>query len=165
MTKPIVIYGDNRLRQISKEIEKNSDVKDLVKDLWDTLNFHDTGVGLAAPQIGINLRVFIVDDKMGLHKTFINPTITTSGNEVLVGEGCLSIPELSGTISRPQTVEITYYDENWAYHSETYSGFASRIIQHEYDHLEGMMWVDRIPLVNQISTLQKLIQIRNGAIV
>jgi peptide deformylase len=131
---------------VSSHIEEKSDVTSIVQDLWDTLKDNKNGVGLAAPQIGINKRAFVVNDGHSLKKTFINPIITERfGDVVDEAEGCLSIPGLAGRVARLENIIIEYFDENWMKSTTTYSGMQARIIQHEYDHLEGVLWVDHLP--------------------
>ena len=116
-------------------------------DLWETM-YEADGVGLAAPQVGRNIRVFVVDASVnadedprlaGFRKTFINARIyERSGEEVLYDEGCLSLPRLNEDVSRPERIRIRYVDEHFVEHDEEYDGFAARVIQHEYDHLEAV---------------------------
>lgn len=150
MILPIIKYGNPILRQKSKEITPdypNLDI--LIKNMFETLNMVG-GVGLAAPQIGLNIRLFIVD-YMLMKRVFINPTIhKESGEYVEEIEGCLSIPKLSAPVRRHDGINISFYDKDFMFHKKRYTGYKSRIIQHEYDHLEGIMYVDRVNNQNYI---------------
>jgi peptide deformylase len=161
MIKPIVLYGDKVLRQKATRVLKGSSVKSLVEDLLVTM-YNANGAGLAAPQIGLSKRIFIIDLKDQEWKgVFINPVIKKKyGDMETITEGCLSLPEISGPIVRPDEIEITYFDENWKLHTGWYKGIRSRVIQHEYDHLEGKLWIDRIDppvgmhIVNHLIAIQ-----------
>ncbi|MGL4631820.1 MAG: peptide deformylase [Leadbetterella sp.] len=179
MKVPIVAYGSQILRKVCEDIKKDQmDVKKLSQDMFDTM-YGASGVGLAAPQIGLNLRIFIVDGEplnnssddekevddslVGFKKTFINPRIIEeSGEKWGFEEGCLSIPGVRGLVMRHSTLKITYFDIDWQEHTEVYSGLAARIIQHEYDHLEGVLFTDHLaPLKKQVIK-KKLTQIQKG---
>jgi len=130
------------------------------------------GVGLAAPQVGLINRIFVVDlstlaeDEPSLadfKKAFINPhIIEKSGDKVLMDEGCLSIPGLREDVLRYNTIRITYFDENWVEHDEVYSGFPARVLQHEYDHLDGIMFVDYCSPLKKRLLKGKLMDISKG---
>ena len=154
MIYPIVIYGASELKALSAPIEKGSiDVKTLSEDLFATM-YQAGGVGLAAPQIGMNIRMFVVDASpwaeeepalADFKKTFINAEIYEYGDEEdYLSEGSLSLPGLYEDVKRPTSIRIRYVDENWEEHDEFYDGFAARVIQHEYDHLEGKVFTDRV---------------------
>lgn len=155
MLYPIYVYGTSVLRKKAREISKDHEgLQQLIEDMFETM-YHAEGVGLAAPQIGESLRLFIVDASAAdeddeefaadFKKVFINPEIVEeTGDEWIFNEGCLSIPQIREDVERKPTVRIQYYDENWEYHDETYDGIKARIIQHEYDHLEGVLFVDKI---------------------
>lgn len=158
MVYPIYVYGSTVLRKKTSEIpESYPGLKQLIQDMFETMKVSD-GVGLAAPQIGLPLRLFVVDGtdvKQDKDKTkedlstfkiaFINPKITRQwGDPCTYNEGCLSVPTLREEVVRPSNVRIEYYDENFNLHTEEFDGLKSRIIQHEYDHLEGIIFVDRI---------------------
>lgn len=157
MLKPIIIYNSNILRNYSEQIKNKEEAKNIIIDLWDTL-YNAEGAGLAAPQIGINKRIFVIDI-LGkkFKKTFINPIITKKYGEInSIDEGCLSIPGLNSHINRQSIIDIEYYDELWEFHKETYDGLYARVIQHEYDHLEGILWIDHIDVKNGIELISKL---------
>ena len=172
MFLPIYIYGSPVLRNESVDITKDyPDLDRFLADLWETM-YEADGVGLAAPQVGRNIRVFVVDASVnadedprlaGFRKTFINARIyERSGEEVLYGEGCLSLPRLNEDVSRPERIRIRYVDEHFVEHDEEYDGFAARVIQHEYDHLDGKLFVDRYRL--RLITTQRLSPLRKTLI-
>ncbi|QRR02604.1 peptide deformylase [Dyadobacter sandarakinus] len=180
MIYPIVAFGDPILRKPTRFIEKDEmDLKKLSDDMFETMH-GASGVGLAAPQIGLNIRIFVVDatpfsrkddeddDEPDLsladfRKTFINPEILEEvGEEWAFEEGCLSIPGIRGDVYRPETVRIRYRDIEWNEHEEEYSGMAARIIQHEYDHLLGKLFVDYLPTLKKQFIKKKLSDISKG---
>ncbi|KQS32774.1 peptide deformylase [Dyadobacter sp. Leaf189] len=179
MIYPIVAYGDPILRKPTRFIEKDEmDLKKLSEDMFETMHSAN-GVGLAAPQIGLNVRVFVVDatpfaekededDEPDLSladfkKTFINPEILEeTGKEWAFEEGCLSIPGIRGDVYRPETVRIRYRDIEWNEYEEVYSGMAARVIQHEYDHLLGKLFVDYLPTLKRQFIKKKLTDISKG---
>jgi peptide deformylase len=152
MIYPITVYGDPVLRKITADVDQNyTEIKNLVDDMFETMH-NAEGVGLAAPQIGLTQRIFVVDlaplaeDEPSLKdfkKAFINARIIEkTGDKVLMDEGCLSIPGLREDVLRFSTIRIKYFDENWTPFDEVYSGFTARVLQHEYDHLDGILFVD-----------------------
>jgi peptide deformylase len=154
MTYPIVVYGHPVLKKISEDISKDyPELNKFIDDLFDTM-YHSEGVGLAAPQVGKSIRIFVIDgtpvsedepELADFKKVFINAHITEKcGETVPMTEGCLSIPNLREEVNRESHIRITYYDENWEYHDEVYDGYKARIIQHEYDHLDGILFTDRV---------------------
>jgi peptide deformylase len=154
MIYPIVIYGHPILRKVAAEITKDyPELDKLIEDLFETMYYSD-GLGLAAPQIGKSIRIFVIDGKPAadddptladFKKAFINAHITErSGDLMPMNEGCLSIPNLREEVNRESHVRITYYDENWEFHDEVYEGYKARIIQHEYDHLDGILFTDKL---------------------
>ncbi|MGD1840215.1 MAG: peptide deformylase [Thermonemataceae bacterium] len=166
MIYAIVAYGDPVLKKKAQEVAQGTDIKTLVEDMFETM-YNALGVGLAAPQIGKSLRVFVVDGEKydeedeslkGFKKAFINPTIIEEiDDKWSVEEGCLSIPGNREQITRHQTLTIHYFDEEWEEHTETFSGMAARIIQHEYDHIEGTLFTDYLsPLKKRL--LKKRLQ-------
>ncbi|NMM46760.1 peptide deformylase [Marinigracilibium pacificum] len=171
MIYPIVAYGHPILKQKAVDIEKGTDVKQLVEDMYETM-YAASGVGLAGPQIGKGLRIFVVDgDPMedettdGFKKVFINPQIIEEeGDEWAFEEGCLSIPGIREEVFRPEYVKIKYFDENWKEHTETYEGLAARIIQHEYDHIEGVLFTDYLSGLKKRLIKGKLNNISKGKV-
>jgi peptide deformylase len=151
MAYSIVAYGDPVLRIETKEIKKDGsiDAKQLSEEMFETMR-NASGIGLAAPQIGKSVRLFIVDTSPiedekypDFKKTFINPEILEeSGEEWDFEEGCLSIPGIREDISRYEKLTIRYFDEDWKEHIDAFDGIAARIILHEYDHLEGILFTD-----------------------
>lgn len=172
MIYPIVMYGDPVLRQRAKNVEPGTDMTQLVQDMYETLEAAN-GIGLAAPQIGKSLRVFIVDgtgleDEPGMEtfrKVFVNPEmIEELGGLWEFEEGCLSIPNIRERIARKEQLRIRYYDENWNAFEETYDGMKARIIQHEYDHIEGKMFVDYLTPLKKRLLKGKLSDISKGKV-
>lgn len=179
MILPIVAYGDPVLRKACKEITEaypNLDV--LLENMYETM-YNASGVGLAAPQIGLPIRIFVVDaspfadeDEMdaqevaeleGCKKTFINATILKEeGDEWGFNEGCLSIPDVREDVFRQPEITIEYYDENFKKHTEKYSGIIARIIQHEYDHIEGILFTDKLSSLKKRLIKSKLTSISKG---
>lgn len=152
MIYPIVAYGSPVLKTRAGEIEKGSvDVAELSQDMFETM-YHAQGVGLAAPQIGLGIRIFVVDSapmdeevEAPFKKVFINPVkLNEQGKEWGFEEGCLSIPGIREEIVRNDEIRLKYFDENWVEHDETFNGIKARIIQHEYDHLEGILFTDKL---------------------
>jgi peptide deformylase len=154
MIYPIVVYGSPILRQVAREINRDHpNLQTLISDMFDTM-YKSDGMGLAAPQIGKSVRLFVVDATsladedpalQDFKKAFINPKLELIGEETLVmNEGCLSLPKLREDVDRHNKVRISYFDENWNYFEEEFEGLKARVIQHEYDHLDGIMFIDRI---------------------
>ncbi len=172
MVYPIVIYGHPVLRKVAEEIDRDfPDLDQFLTDMFETL-YHSDGIGLAAPQVGKSIRIFVIDGKpaaedepflANFKKAFINPHITEKNGElVLMTEGCLSIPALREEVNRESHIRITYYDENWNFHDEEYSGYAARVIQHEYDHLDGIMYTDKVSPLRKRLLKSKLNAISKG---
>ena len=155
MILPVYVYGMPILRKTAVEIDENYEGLDqLIEDMFETMKASD-GVGLAAPQIGKSIRLFLInaqemeiDDEPDLKdfkRIFINPYITEEwGEKWDFQEGCLSIPLIREDVSRHSKLKIEYYDENWEFQEEEFEGVRARIIQHEYDHLDGKLFVDKI---------------------
>lgn len=172
MIYPIVMYGDPVLRQRAKDIKLETDIKQLVDDMYETLHGAN-GIGLAAPQIGKSVRLFIVDGTSleedpameNFKKVFVNPVLIEElGNPWEFEEGCLSIPNIREKISRKGQLKIKYYDENWNAFEEEYDGMKARIIQHEYDHIEGKMFVDYLTPLKKRLLKGKLSDISKGKV-
>ena len=172
MIYPIVMYGDPVLRQRAKDIKVGSDIQQLVDDMFETMH-GASGIGLAAPQIGKDIRLFVVDgtildeepEMADFKKTFINAKIIEeTGAPWEFEEGCLSIPNIREKISRKAKLKIVYYDENWNKHEEQYDGMKARIIQHEYDHIEGKMFVDYLTPLKKRLLKGKLADISKGKV-
>ncbi len=172
MILPIVAYGDPVLKKRAKEIDKTyPDLKKLIEDMYETM-YNSSGVGLAAPQIGLSIRLFVIDgapfeevEVMDFKKVFINPVIKEeSGNPWKFNEGCLSIPGIREDVQRPPVIDIEYFDENWVKQKETISGLAARIVQHEYDHIEGVLFTDRISPFRKRLLKNRLVDISEGIV-
>ena len=174
MIYPITVYGDPVLRKITTDIDTNFEGLDkLVGDMFETMH-NAEGVGLAAPQIGLAIRIFVVDlSPLGedepllkdFKRAFINPQIIDrDGDKVLMEEGCLSIPGLREEVWRYDTIRMKYLDTELKEHDEQFSGFASRVIQHEYDHLEGVMFVDYCSPLKKRIIKGKLSDITKGQV-
>ena len=160
MILPIVGFGDPILKKKAQIIEKNyPDLKGLISDMFETM-YNASGVGLAAPQIGKSIRLFIIDTSAfdnkdfeetsgfktaTLKKVFINPEIINeSGEAKPFEEGCLSIPNVREIINRKSKIKLSYFDENFVNHQESFNGIIARVIQHEYDHIEGVLFIDKV---------------------
>ena len=174
MKYPITVYGDPLLRKRAKQIEKDFEgLQEVIENMWETMYYSD-GVGLAAPQVGKSIRLFLVDASAGAEeepeledfkKVFINPEIIeTSGEEWEMNEGCLSLPEIREDVKRPDVVRLKYLDENFEAHEEEFSGFAGRVIQHEYDHLEGRLFIDYLSPLKKRLLKSKLRNISQGKV-
>lgn len=172
MVYPIVIYGSPMLRRVAKEIDREyPGLTELIENMFETMLVSD-GVGLAAPQIGKSIRLFIMDttpmaeddpELDGFRRVFINPKIVEeTGDFWAYSEGCLSLPLLREEVSRHASVRIQYYDEQFEFHDETYEGIKARVIQHEYDHLDGILFVDRIAPLKKKLIKGKLNDIARG---
>ena len=172
MIYPIVVYGHPILRKVAAEIYKDyPDLSQLIADLFETM-YYSEGLGLAAPQIGKSIRIFVIDGKPAAEddpsladfkRAFINPHITERSGETLpMTEGCLSIPNLREEVMREAHVKINYYDENWQFHDEVFEGYKARIIQHEYDHLDGILFTDKISPLRRRLLKGKLTAISKG---
>lgn len=172
MIYPIVMYGDPVLRQKAKDIDKGTDLKQLIEDMFETMNAA-SGIGLAAPQIGKPIRLFIVDgraldeeDEMeDFKKVFINPVVLEEqGDPWEFEEGCLSIPNIREKVKRKEEITIRYYDEDWNLQEEEYDGMKARIIQHEYDHIEGKLFLDYLTPLKRKLLKGKLTDISKGKV-
>ena len=181
MVLPIIAYGDPVLRKVGLEIDKNyPELDTLISNMKDTMK-NARGVGLAAPQIGKAIRLFLVDtapfaedDELdekertflkGYKKVFINAKIIKEeGAKWSFSEGCLSIPNINEYVSREETVTIEYLDENFKKHTETVGGLAARVIQHEYDHIEGVLFTDKLSSLKKRLLKKKLENISKGKV-
>ena len=175
MILPIVAYGSNVLRSQCKEIDSSySNLDQLIENMFETM-YAASGVGLAAPQINKSIRLFIVDtspfkddespDHEVCKKIFINPKITSlTGESWSFSEGCLSIPEVREDVKRLSEITIEYFDKDFNKHTETYDGLNARVILHEYDHIEGILFVDKISPLRKRMIKGKLKDISNGTL-
>ena len=180
MIYSILSYGNPLLKKSTKDIdEKYNDLDTIIDNMWKTM-YNAKGVGLAAPQIGLSISLFVVDgtpfvedeninefDKTqlkNLKKVIINPILNEFGENWIFNEGCLSIPNIREDISRKNSVNIKYYDQKFNFHEEVYSGLAARIIQHEYDHLKGILFIDKLSQLKRQMIKGRLNKISKGKI-
>lgn len=181
MILPIVGYGDPVLRKKGEEISKDyPELDSLIENMYETME-NAYGVGLAAPQIGLPIRLFVVDctpfakdEDMSeeekdflknFRKTFINATILAEeGKEWSFNEGCLSIPGVRENVIRKPQITIRYFDENFNEHTETFDGLAARVVQHEYDHIEGILFTDKISSLKKRLNKKRLNNILEGKV-
>jgi peptide deformylase len=182
MILPIVAYGAPILRTVSKDITPDyPDLEKLIADMWETM-YASNGVGLAAPQVNRDIRLFLVDstqvfenqdenekgkypDEPGIKQVFINAHIKTlNGEEWAYNEGCLSIPKIREDILRNETVTLEYMDEQFQPHTETFRGVTARIILHEYDHIEGKLFIDYLKPLKRRLLKGKLDDISKGKV-
>lgn len=169
MIYPVVLYGDPVLKQKARALEKSELDEAFVESMYETM-YAAGGVGLAAPQIGQSIRVFVVDSSPmedegvdGLKKAFINPEmVNESGRAWPFEEGCLSIPGIREDVLRPPEIVIRYFDENWKQKEEKFKGLHARIIQHEYDHIEGKLFTDYLSPLKKRLLKGKLANISKG---
>ena len=175
MTLPIVAFGSPILRKKCVEISPDyPELEILLENMRETM-YEASGVGLAAPQINKSIRLFFIDttpfsdeeknETVIVKQVFINPKILKeTGEEWIFNEGCLSIPDIREDISRKSSITIEYFDENFKKHIDTYEGIAARVIQHEYDHIEGVLFTDRISLLRKRMIKGKLLDISKGKV-
>jgi peptide deformylase len=181
MILPIVAYGDPVLRKVAKDIGTDyPKLNELLENMWETM-YNAHGVGLAAPQVGLPIRVFVVDTTpfsddedlteaeqkalKGFKKVFINAKIEEeSGKEWEFNEGCLSIPDIREDVKRKPEITISYVDEHFKPHKETYDGLLARVIQHEYDHIEGVLFTDKLSSLKKRLLKSRLEKISKGKI-
>lgn len=181
MILPVVAYGDPVLKKVGKPIDADyPKLTEFIADMWETM-YNAHGVGLAAPQVGRAIRMFLVDTSpfasdeelsakeqeqlKDFKKLFINPTIIEeTGEEWGFNEGCLSIPDVREDVYRKETIKIQYFDENFKEYTETYSGLIARVIQHEYDHIEGVLFTDKLSSLKKRLLKGKLTNIAKGKV-
>ncbi len=181
MILPIVAYGDPVLRKVGKEIAKDyPNLEEIIVNMRETMK-NAQGVGLAAPQIGKEIRLFLIDASpfseneeldveerdflKNFNKTFINPEIIEEeGDEWAFNEGCLSIPNINEEVYRNETIHIEYVDENFEKRKESLNGLAARIFQHEYDHIEGILFTDKLSTLKKRLLKKKLENISKGIV-
>ena len=172
MKLPVYLYGHPVLRKVSEPIDAEyPDLKVLIEDMYACM-YESEGVGLAAPQIGRNIKLIVIDasplgedfpECADRKLTLINPELEVlDGDKVTRGEGCLSLPGISENVSRVEHIRLRWLDENFEAHDEEISGFLARIVQHEYDHLDGKLYIDRISPIRKQLIKSKLNNIING---
>jgi peptide deformylase len=168
---PIVTYDDPILRQKTNEVDELTDhIKTLITDMFETM-YNSDGVGLAAPQIGSSLSIFVIDADSAIEEggitpgplAFINPEIINKkGEKIQADEGCLSIPNITDKVTRPDSIVIKYLDQNFNQREEEYTGWVSRVIQHEYDHLQGVLFIDHLSAFRRRMHKSELKEIKRG---
>ncbi|MFS4467382.1 peptide deformylase [Maribacter sp. 2210JD10-5] len=181
MILPIIAYGDPVLRKVGSNIDKDyPNLKELIGNMWETM-YNANGVGLAAPQIGLPIRLFVIDTTPfsddedlsaeeqkqlnGFKQVFINAKIEDeTGEEWAFNEGCLSIPDVREDVNRKETINIMYWDENFKKRQQTYDGLLARVIQHEYDHIEGILFTDKLSSLKKRLIKARLNNISKGKI-
>lgn len=175
MIQPIYLYGSEVLRKVAPaaDLSKKDELATLVADLWETLAKSE-GCGLAAPQIGVSQRVCVVDGDVmadvypylkGFRRTFINPVIVEeSAEQCEFNEGCLSVPGVYADVRRPASIKVEYYDENLEKKEESFDKFACRMIQHEFSHLDGVLFTDLVAPIRRKIIAKKLLSISHGKV-
>jgi len=172
MIYPIYVYGNPVLRQVAKDIDSSfPDLQKFISDMFETMYASD-GLGLAAPQVGKSIRLIVIDgepmakehpEMKDFKKVFINVHIIERiGEKVTMGEGCLSLPGLHEEVDRESGVRIEYYDENWQLHNEVFTGHKARVVLHEYDHLDGILFTDKLSPLRRRLIKGKLTDISKG---
>lgn len=174
MVLPIYAYGQPVLKKVAKAIDKDyPNLEKLIADMWETM-YNAQGVGLAAPQIGKGIRLFLVDsiqvmeegkEADGIKQVFINAEkVEETGKEWTYEEGCLSIPDIRGDVKRQEILTIRYFDENFVEHTKTFEGINARVVQHEYDHIEGLLFTEKLKPIRKRLIKRKLENIKKGKI-
>lgn len=181
MILPIIAYGDPVLRKKATAIDEDyPELDTLISNMWDTM-YNANGVGLAAPQIGLSIRLFVIDTSPfaedeavpeeekeaveNFKQVFINAQmVEESGQKWSFNEGCLSIPDIREDVTRLGDIHITYMDENFEQHTETFTGILARVIQHEYDHIEGALFTDKLSSLKKRLLKGRLNNISKGKI-
>ncbi len=175
MIYPVHVYGMPVLRKKAKEIDEDYEgLRQMIDDMFETMHYSD-GVGLAAPQIGLSIRLIVIDaapledeedpSLQDFKKVFINPEIIEEeGEEWIFNEGCLSVPTIREDVLRKPRIRIQYYDENFNFLDERYDGAKARIIQHECDHLNGVLFTDRVSPLKKRLLKSKLEAISKGKV-
>jgi len=174
MILPVYAYGQPVLKKVATPISADfENLQGLIADMWETM-YAAHGVGIAAPQIGLSIRLFVIDtiqimeeDKKseGIKKVFINAKVVEETGDLWpYEEGCLSIPEIRGDVERTQKVRIQYQDENFKQYDEIYEGINARVIQHEYDHIEGILFTEKLKPLKKKLIQRKLNDVKAGKI-
>ena len=182
MLLPIYIYGTGVLREKAQPVdleteegkeERLQQIKELFRNMYETMK-HADGVGIAAPQVGVSKRMLIVDgsdlaedmpELKGFKRYMINPVVTMESAETAeYSEGCLSVPDIHADVTRPKTIEVEYYNENFEKVKETFTGFGCRMVEHEMDHLDGHMFVDRVSPIRRKLMAAKLPKLQAGKV-
>ena len=174
MVYPVAVYGHPVLRKVAKNITPDHEgLSEIIENMWETM-YRSDGIGLAAPQINKSIRIFVIDgtpleedypELKDFKQVFINAKITErTGEEDITSEGCLSLPGIREDVKRPTQITIEYVDENFTPKKEVFTGFAARVIQHEYDHLEGILFIDHLSPLRKRLLKGKLTKISKGEV-
>ncbi len=174
MILPIFAYGQPVLKKISAPITPDyPELETLIANMWETM-YHADGVGIAAPQIGLAIRLFVIDteqidrkndEQKGFKRVFINAQmVEESGQPWNYEEGCLSVPHIRGDVERPDTIRLRWQDENFVEYEETFNGINARVIQHEYDHIQGVLFTELLKPLKKRLVQRKLEDIRVGRV-
>lgn len=170
MILPIYTYGELILQKAALDVKKedDKDLQELISYMYKTM-YNANGSGLAAPQVGHPVNLIVIDaeiqDGVIFKGVFINSKILSySGGTYTMSEGCLSLPGISAPVHRPGTIEIEYYDEKWKHHKNTFDGLPARILQHEYDHVIGKLFIDRLDILTKEKILLDLVNIKQKKI-
>ncbi|MEM6964888.1 MAG: peptide deformylase [Bacteroidota bacterium] len=175
MVLPIYAYGQPVLKKVAEEIDPDyPDLQQLMEDMWETM-YNAQGVGLAAPQIGKSIRIFMIDTeqlddgegtgKNGMKQVFINAQKIEEGGKAWgYEEGCLSIPDIRGDVKRPAQIRLRYQDENFEEHERIFTGMIARVIQHEYDHIDGVLFTDLLKPLKKRRIKRRLENVKKGNI-
>jgi peptide deformylase len=170
MILPVVPYGNSILRKIGSDITDFSAISELIDNMWQTM-YNSNGIGLAAPQINQSIRLFVIDTTQiqdytdGIKQPFINARILESSQETCKElEGCLSIPYVRDWVIRPISITIEYLDENLVQQTKQFTGLNARVIQHEYDHIEGKLFIDKLPQLSKRLIKKSLEDILEGKV-
>ncbi|MDX1913621.1 MAG: peptide deformylase [Saprospiraceae bacterium] len=178
MLLPIYAYGQPVLKKVAEPIDANyPDLSNLIADMWETM-YHADGVGIAAPQVGYSIRLFVIDTEqvdrkegeesptdVPFKQVFINAQMLEFTEQIgAYEEGCLSIPDIRGDVDRPKGIRIRWQDENFEQHEAEFTGINARVIQHEYDHLEGMLFTEKLKPLKKRLIQRKMDAIREGKV-
>lgn len=172
MILPIYAYGQPVLKKVADPIDRDyENLDELIANMWETM-YHAQGVGLAAPQIGLSIRLFVIDtvqmmeegeEDQGIKQVFINAEkIEEAGEPWSYEEGCLSIPDVRGDVERLPQLRLRYQDENWETREKVFNGVNARVIQHEYDHIDGILFTEHLKPIKRRLIKRKLENIRKG---
>jgi len=174
MVYPVAVYGHPVLRKVAKEITPDHEgLSEIIENMWETM-YKSDGIGLAAPQVNKSIRLFVIDgtpleedfpELRDFKKVFINAKIIErTGEDDINDEGCLSLPTIREDVKRPSQITIEYLDEAFNPVKETYTGFAARVVQHEYDHIEGILFIDHLSPLKKRLLKSKLNKITRGEV-
>jgi peptide deformylase len=172
MVYPVAVYGHPVLRKVAKNITPDHEgLSEIIENMWETM-YRSDGIGLAAPQVNKSIRLFVIDatpleedfpELKDFKKVFINARIVErTGEQVMHDEGCLSLPTIREEVKRPEQITIEYLNEDFEPVTETYTGFAARVVQHEYDHIEGILFIDHLSALKKRLLKSKLTKISMG---